>query len=258
MARLLDEIPVLVGRDRLKAAGLAVSRFKPDVILLDDGFQYRRLARDLDILLLDCGAPLGNGYLLPRGILREPPQAILRADAVVMTRCRRRKPAIQERIRRLVRSDALFRSVHRPLVRWTVPAMQPVGRHPGLQEKDGAAAPLKDRRIYAFSALAGNRSFFDSLAHLGAAPLESRGFPDHHAWSPAEIRGIATAARAAGCDCLVTTEKDFVRLPEETVLPLDLVVAGVDIDFGDDTGRWLRFISRRVLGDLSADGRCHE
>ena len=88
MARVLKDVPVIVGKDRYAAGLLAVSQFDPDVIVLDDAFQHLRLKRDLDLLLFDHRAPLGNGHLVPRGRLREPLSAMRRAQAVVYTRCK--------------------------------------------------------------------------------------------------------------------------------------------------------------------------
>ncbi len=79
MARRLSSVPILVGKNRVRSGLTAIKNFRPDVILLDDGFQHRRLARDLDLVLLDVENPLGNGYLFPRGMLREPAAALERA-----------------------------------------------------------------------------------------------------------------------------------------------------------------------------------
>lgn len=92
LASSLTGIPVIVGQDRYRSGCLAIKQFQPDLILLDDGFQHIRLARDLNILLLDNHRPMGNGYLLPRGILREPLAAIKRADVVVFTRAEKGQP----------------------------------------------------------------------------------------------------------------------------------------------------------------------
>ena len=95
MARVLKGIPVVVGKRRYEAGMMAIARFQPDVIVLDDAFQHLRLKRDLDLVLLDCRSPWGNGYLLPRGLLREPLSALRRAHAIIFTRSRQSgRPAI--------------------------------------------------------------------------------------------------------------------------------------------------------------------
>ena len=119
MARaLLDEgVPVLVGQDRIRSGMLAVGHFRPHVILMDDGFQHCRLYRDLDIVLLDSQRPLGNGFLFPRGSLREPVSALKRADMLMMTRSDRATSKSQNSIDRLYTHGSrrkLFRSCHLP------------------------------------------------------------------------------------------------------------------------------------------------
>ena len=86
MAQTLTGIPVLVGRNRFDAGMRAVREFSADVIVLDDGFQHRRLKRDVDLVLIDDKTFLGNGYLLPRGILREPASSLARSHACILTR----------------------------------------------------------------------------------------------------------------------------------------------------------------------------
>lgn len=88
MASKSRGVPVLVGGDRYKSGMRAISEFDPDTILLDDGFQHRRLRRDLDLVLVDADNMLGNGYLMPRGVLREPASSLERGNAIIFTRCR--------------------------------------------------------------------------------------------------------------------------------------------------------------------------
>ena len=86
MAVKLKNVPVIVGKNRFEAGMLAVRTFKPEVLVLDDAFQHLKLERDLDLVLLDCQRPFGNGHMLPRGIMREPVSALSRADALILTR----------------------------------------------------------------------------------------------------------------------------------------------------------------------------
>ncbi len=84
----LNDIPVVVGKDRFAAGMLAIDKFQPDVIVLDDAFQHLKLKRDLDLVLLDHRRPFGNTHLLPRGVLREPVSSLARGAACILTRCR--------------------------------------------------------------------------------------------------------------------------------------------------------------------------
>ena len=83
----LPDVPHLQGADRVALAGVAVEELEADLLILDDGFQHRRLARDLDVVLLDATDPFGQGRLFPRGLLREPASSLRRADAVLVSRC---------------------------------------------------------------------------------------------------------------------------------------------------------------------------
>ncbi|MGA8180790.1 MAG: tetraacyldisaccharide 4'-kinase, partial [Desulfobacterales bacterium] len=86
MAARLRDVPIIVGKNRFKAGRLAIRKFEPDILVLDDGFQHLKLQRDLDLVLLDYRKPFGNGHLLPRGVMREPASALSCAAAIILTR----------------------------------------------------------------------------------------------------------------------------------------------------------------------------
>ena len=245
MARLLGHVPVVVGKNRLAAARFAMRRFAPDVILLDDAFQHQRLARDINLLLLDGDAPLGNGYLLPRGPLREPVAALRRADAIIFTRSSQPPSAEQRVLTRMVHPRPVFHTRHVPVLRGRIPAMQPLHGADPLAAPTPPANILQDRPVFAFAALARNDTFWTTVAELGARIQGTMGFADHHCYCQKDIDLLIQAARLPGCRTLVTTDKDFVRLPD-IALPMDLVVLGVEINFGDDTDRWRQFIAERL------------
>jgi tetraacyldisaccharide 4'-kinase len=244
MARLVAHVPVVVGKNRYKAALAGLQHFDPDVIVLDDAFQHLALARDLNLLLLDAEDPVGNGYLLPRGPLREPVSALRRADAIVFTRSHQRPSEKHRELGRMIHPNPVFHCRHTPVLRCVVPAMHLLDAGepfpPGLSE-----GPLQGRSVFAFSALARNENFRSAVAGMGASVLGSMGFPDHHRYCRQDIDNLVHAARCAGCLALVTTDKDFVRLPR-LKLPMELIVLGVDIDFGDAHDRWKSFIVEQL------------
>jgi tetraacyldisaccharide 4'-kinase len=244
MASLLDNVPVVIGKDRFAAGWEAIRKFRPDVILLDDAFQHMRLQRDLNILLLDSGKPLGNGHLLPRGSLREPLRAAVRSDAIVLTRSGAQPPPYYEHLCRAVAPRPVFRAWHRAVFRGSAPAGASIGRMASLTPCDDHMA---GKRLFAFSGLARNNTFIESLVILGAEPAGSMGFADHHKFSARDMKNIVAAAQQLNCRCLVTTDKDYVRLPIGTILGMDLIVVGVSIDFKDDAERWDRFIAQHVV-----------
>jgi tetraacyldisaccharide 4'-kinase len=204
LANLLPGVPVVVGRDRRRSGRLAVERFAPDVIVLDDALQYWQLHRDLDIVLLDARHPFDNGYLLPRGLLREPPSHLSRAGIVVLTRADRATAdeldAAVERVRRLAPRAAVFTATHAPLG-W-------------LRLRGGALLgvdALCGERVLAFSGIADHSAFHQTLDQLGLALRGEVAFGDHHAYSPASIAELARRMRERP-SAVVTTEKDLVKV----------------------------------------------
>jgi tetraacyldisaccharide 4'-kinase len=203
LATRLPRVPVLVGADRVGAGRLALRRFGPDAILLDDGFQHRRLHRDVDLVLLDAADPFGGGRLLPRGRLREPLGALRRAHGVLVTHADRVADCapLGEAIRRLSGGvpDAWAR--HR--------AVCLVDVERGAEER---LETLEGRKVLAVCGIGRPASFLDTLHGLGAQLVGAKAFPDHHAFREEDRRAVADAASMAGAEWILTTEKDAVRL----------------------------------------------
>lgn len=201
LASWLPGVPVIACRDRRlgarSALGLAPAL---DLFLLDDGFQHRRLARDLDIVLLDANDPWGGGRLLPAGRLREPREALARAHAVVITRCPEGRDL-----------SGLLRDAARLAPRAAVAACEEAAI--GLYElRTAVRRPLEalaGRDVLAVAGIGSPAAFAESLTRLGAR-VELAAFRDHHVYTGAEIDALA--ARAAG-RLIVTTEKDAIRWP---------------------------------------------
>jgi tetraacyldisaccharide 4'-kinase len=213
--------PVGISADRYGAGRLIEERLAPDLFLLDDGFQHWRLERALDIVVLDGLDPFGGGAPLPLGRLREPPEALARAAAIVVSRG---GPELEAEIRRHNRTAPLFRS--------RVAAEAWVDAATGERS---SAAELPPGRIGAFCGLGNPASFWRTLAQLGGRPVFREAFPDHHAYSMEELRQLA----ARGVEALVTTEKDLHNLPErwrEAVAPARLLwlKIGVEVEGGDE------------------------
>src|SRR5579862_6408753 len=116
LAKSLPGIPVIVGKDRRRSGRMAVERFNPQFVLLDDGLQYWQLARDLDVVLIDAKRPFDNGYPLPRGLLREPKRNIRRASVIVVTRSdridREERESLERELALLAPGTAVFFARH--------------------------------------------------------------------------------------------------------------------------------------------------
>jgi tetraacyldisaccharide 4'-kinase len=205
LAENLPDVPHLQGSDRVALARLAIEDLESDLLILDDGFQHRRLARLLDIVLIDATEPWGFGRLFPRGLLREPPRALCRADAVVLTRCDAISATavvnLRNTVLRLAPSALVAQSVHRPLA-WR----SADGLEMGLDQ-------LGARPAYAFCGIGNPTSFRNTLAQLGIMVQEFRIFPDHHAYRRTEIEDLGSWAERLPADGVVlTTQKDMVKI----------------------------------------------
>ncbi len=243
LATQLPGVPVIVGGNRYRAGQRAISIYNPDVILLDDAYQHLKLQRDLDLVLMDCRRPLGNGYTLPAGELREPPQSLNRTDAVIFTRCdvisgtaqtKRPFPDLSECF-----TGPVFKTRHVPVIRNIVS-----GRHNRFMH-----STIAGRRVFAFSGLAKNEEFLYTLSGFECDLAGSLGFPDHHHYSVADLAGISHRAEKLAVDVIVTTEKDYVKIKRATEWPVDLVVMGIDISFGDDKERFHTFLVEKGILD---------
>src|SRR5256712_4221390 len=203
IAQRCPGVPVAVGADRPLVGRYLVDRFDLDQWVLDDGFQHLALRRDMDILVLDAGAPFGNGYLLPRGRLREPLSAMDRASAVLVTR------ALQAQ--RLDELKGTVRAVAPAVPIWITDfAPSAVVKAGG----EAAAEPsaLKGERVLAVSGIGNPESFRRLLAAAGAIVVDHCVFADHHAYSVADLQRVRRAAAQAGGARVVTTASDTGEL----------------------------------------------
>lgn len=253
MSKVLKNVPVLVGRDRYKSCRMAVEAFQPDVILLDDAFQHLKLLRDIDIVLLDASKPLGNKKLLPRGILREPPRALKRADVVIATRSDSKVLIWPKELDAMTRGKPVFVTDHKPHVSRMQAGMQRPGTSNAVPVDPPDMDVLNKKKVYVFSGIARNREFRAMLRACGLIEVGCSEFPDHHAYSKNDLEAVCRDAQKTGADLLVTTEKDFVRIQRPISWPVDLVVIGVGITFKEKASLFETYIRKR-LHDTSTAG----
>jgi len=243
MALKLKNIPVVVGKNRFKAGISADKIFKPDVIILDDAFQHLKLIRDIDLVLLDSRSPFGNKHLLPRGILREPLSALLRSDAFIMTRCN--KDSRYDSITcGILKNKPVFKSFHLLYIHKIVKSS------PKPSENMISAYEyniLKGCNIFLFSGIGENNQFRTSLGYFECNIAGYLDFPDHHFYSDDDLKMISKSAKSLNTDFIVTTEKDYVQIPEKNTFGVDLAVIAVDISFGDDSDDFDNFIKNALL-----------
>lgn len=203
----LPDVPHLQNRDRVAAAKMAIEECECQVIVLDDGFQHRRLARDLDLVLIDALEPFGFEHVFPRGTLREPLAGMQRADFVALSRADQVDEGERRRIAKRVSALA-------PAAGW----LELVHGPRGLATASGARedfAALAGRPIAAFCGIGNPAGFKHTLSATGATIADFRIFPDHHPYSRADLDSLAAWADALAVDAVVCTAKDLVKLRVE-------------------------------------------
>lgn len=242
MAGRLKDIPVIVGRNRYAGGQLAIEKFHASVIILDDGFQHLKLARDLNLVLLDSQNPLGNGYLFPRGILRESRHALIRADAVILTRFREESASQVSGINALISRKPIFRSGHIPYIQKIIESVQnSVDTSLRLSTID-VIRDLSGQCVYAFSGIAKNDDFKKTVEGLGCCLTGFKAFPDHHPYSRKDLHDIAMGCENLKARFILTTEKDGARIPEDFSWPVPLVIIGLNLGFRESEPSFDRFL----------------
>jgi tetraacyldisaccharide 4'-kinase len=204
----LADVPHLQGPDRAALARIAVEELESEVLVLDDGLQHRRLRRDLDLALIDATNPWGHGYLLPRGLLREPVAGLRRAHVVMLTRCNQVTPAaleeIRARVRKLAPHASVIETIHEPAA-WRNAA-----------KAEAPVEMLRGRPVAAFCGIGNPEGFRRTLEGLGLDVVAWRTFADHHAYMREDVEDLRRWARQQPADAaLVTTQKDLVKIDLE-------------------------------------------
>ena len=250
MAVKLKNVPVIVGKNRFEAGMLAVRTFKPEVLVLDDAFQHLKLERDLDLVLLDCHRPFGNGHMLPRGIMREPVSALSRADALILTKSDvvpDAKKVLQGlKSGSLIADKPVFSAFHVPYVHKVIKGESSIFDQKLQSVSTCEPEFLKGRKVFVFSGLADNGDFHRTVQGLDCFVSGCMEFPDHHPYSGVDIESIFQSARQANANCLLTTEKDYVRISNRNTYPVDLVVLGIKITFGVEDDAFYTFIQSKL------------
>jgi tetraacyldisaccharide 4'-kinase len=220
-------VPVIVNPNRRTGAAQALAA-GADVLVMDDGFQHMALRRNLDIVLIDATLPFGYGYVLPRGLLREPLAALRAADAIVITRCDQvglpELATIEQELRAIAPQASLHRACHAPLA---------------LRDEAGQIQPptaLAGQNVVAFCGLGNPWAFFTTLRGLGANIVARMPLDDHARYTPDVIKHLGRLGTNAGAAAMVTSAKDAVKLPRPSQLPLPLWTLLVEVRITDNAG----------------------
>lgn len=203
---LLPDVPHLQNPDRIASATIATEELGMQVLLLDDGFQHRKIHRDLEIVLLDAREPFGFGHLLPRGMLREPLRSLRRASVVMATRADQVDAQTLAEIRTRVQR-------YNPKAAWLEAEHYPVR----LRNSLGETMPvewLRDKNVFAVSGLGNPSGFLQTLRTCGAIVAGNMSFPDHHDYDAQNMRDIEQQARenAIPIEAILCTGKDLAKI----------------------------------------------
>jgi tetraacyldisaccharide 4'-kinase len=234
LARNLPGVFVLVDKNRVKAGAYAIKKFGCDTLILDDGFQYLPLKGRLNLLLIDKTNPIGNGHLLPRGILREPVKHLKRASYVFLTKSNG-EPELEALIQEQNPGVDVIECAHRP---------QYLQRYGSGTEDRQLLSWLKGRRVVAFSGIATPESFEKFLRDLGALIMARERYLDHYRYQEDDLAELSALARREGADCLVTTEKDAVRIAKGRDFAVPLYYLRLEIEILNGAANFEEAVSR--------------
>ena len=198
------EAKVIVNPDRVAGAAVAVNKFSAKVLIMDDGFQHRRLGRDLDIVTIDAMCPFGYGKIFPAGLLREPLAGLKRVDAVVITRCDQISEVelnqLEDKLREVNPDMMIARSLHAPVCAKSI------------DNKEISIEELKGKKIFAFCGIGNPDAFLNTIGGFGANLVGSKIYNDHHHYTDDCLADIYEQAGRLGADLILTTQKDWTKI----------------------------------------------
>ncbi|MBA2116264.1 tetraacyldisaccharide 4'-kinase [Bremerella alba] len=249
LEQLLPDVPHLQNPDRVAAAQVAAEELAAQVLLLDDAFQHRRIARDLDIVLIDATEPFGYDYLFPRGTLREPVQSLGRADVIVLTRgdmvSEQDRAAIWERIVKLDHDAVLVEMRHQP------------SRLLNDSGKSQTIEQLQGKKVLAFCGIGNPSGFRHTLNDAGIDVVELREFDDHHAYQREDIHALEHwTTEHNEVDAVVCTHKDLVKIGLDRFMDKPLWALTIEAQIVDGQAELeerLRELVAKIPADPYAD-----
>ena len=224
------EAKVIVNPDRVAGAAEAVSEFGAKTLVMDDGFQHRRLGRDLDIVTIDATRPFGYGRILPAGLLREPLASLKRANAVVITRCDQTTEAeltqIEEKLQQVNPNMVIARSIHAAVCAKST------------NDKEISLEELKNKKIFAFCGIGNPAAFLNTIKALGPELAGSKVYNDHHHYTNDCLADICRQAAHLKADLILTTQKDWTKItrlpPAKKDIPLAYLAIEIKFLAGQD------------------------
>ena len=214
LPKLTSNVPVIIGKDRVKTGMEAVENYLSDTVILDDGFQHRRLRRDLDIVCIDAAKPFGNGWMIPAGTLREGLGSLKRADIFLITKAdlvsgKDNLKNLEKKLKAINPGAVIAKAIHRPLYFYKI-----------LNEEKINIGELQNRELVLVSAIGSPECFEKTILRLGLKINKHFIFRDHHLYTKNDIAQIEEYCKKNQLDTVVVTEKDAVKLKEQKYLAL--------------------------------------
>ena len=234
LARNLDNVAVLVDKDRVKSGIFAIEQLGSNTLILDDGMQFLKLKHEIDIVLVDCGFPFGTGALLPRGTMREPRASLKRASYIILTKSEGKpQDELIATIRKYNKVADIIVTNHAPVLLENI--------FTGEQLPLDA---LKGKYVACLSGIARPESFENLVEALGANVEIRRSYPDHYWFDQEDLDAFVERCAERAMDMIVTTEKDAVRFlrPGEMDVPIYFLRIQIDILQGQE--KWDAMIDR--------------
>jgi tetraacyldisaccharide 4'-kinase len=270
LAESCPEAEVIVNPDRLAGAAEAIDKYAAKVLIMDDGFQHRRLARDLDIIAIDATQPFGYGKLLPAGLLREPVSSLNRAGAVVITRCDQIADIELDKLERKLRATnpdmVIAKSTHAAVsVKYPEPSV--ILAQAGIQKdsetmdsclrRNDNIEQLKGKKVFAFCGIGNPDAFLNTIKNLGAELAGSKIYDDHYHYTETCLTEISEQAKELGADLILTTQKDWTKvisnskfLISEPESPLAFAYLAVEIKFMAGEDKLTALIKDTLAGNI--------
>lgn len=228
LANNLDGVAVLVDRDRVKSARFAITELGSDTLILDDGMQYLRMARGIDIVLVDTNTPFGTGAMLPAGTLREPRKNLSRAHFIILTKSDGSDHSgLIRTLRRYNATAPVIITTHGPKY---LENLETLERKP--------LDFLQGKHIAALSGIAVPENFENSLTKLGALIDVTKRFSDHHRFSSREIERFTNRCLERDVEMIVTTEKDAVRYPRTALAEVPVWFLRIEVEILAGQEHW--------------------
>jgi tetraacyldisaccharide 4'-kinase len=233
LAENCPDAEVIVNPDRVAGAREAINKYAAKVLIMDDGFQNRRLARDLDIVTIDATCPFGYGKMLPAGLLREPVSSLKRVGAVVLTRCDQVTEAqlseLEQKLHAINPDIIVAHSIHAPFrVEYPEPSVIPAKA--GIQKdkkkvdsclrRNDNVERLKGKKVFAFCGIGNPDAFLNTIKSLGAELAGSKAYNDHYHYTDACLTEISEQATESGADLILTTQKDWTKVISNFKFPI--------------------------------------